>query len=48
MYDRAYTMMKKRCITPVNIQTAQRNAKQQFREMLKAMGFNNVKIEFEK
>ena len=47
MYDRAYTMMKKRCITPVNIQTAQRNAKQQFREMLKAMGFNNVKIEFE-
>ena len=48
MYDRAYTMMKKRCITPVNIQTAQINAKQQFREMLKAMGFNNVKIEFEK
>ncbi len=48
MYDRAYTIMKKRCITSVNIQTAQRNAKQQFREMLKAMGFNNVKIEFEK
>ena len=47
MYDRAYAMMKKRCITPVNTQTAQRNAKQQFREMLKAMGFNNVKIEFE-
>lgn len=47
MYDRAYAMMKKRCITPVNIQTAQRNANQQFREMLKAMGFNNVKIEFE-
>lgn len=48
MYDRAYAMMKKRCIAPVNIQTAQRNAKQQFREMLKAMGFKNVKIEFEK
>lgn len=47
MYDRAYAMMKKRSITPVNIQTAQRNAKQQFREMLKAMGYNNVKIEFE-
>lgn len=47
MYDRAYTMMKKHCITPVNIQTAQRNAKQQFREMLKAMGFANVKVEFE-
>ena len=47
IYDRAYTMMKKRCITPVNIQKAQRNAKQQFREMLKAMGFANVKVEFE-
>jgi len=48
MYDRAYSMMKKRCLTPVNIQTAEQNAKRQFREMLKAMGFPNVKIEFEK
>ena len=48
MYDRAYSMMKKRCLTPVNIQTAELNAKRQFREMLKAMGFPNVKIEFEK
>ena len=47
MYNRAYTMMKKRCITPVNIQTAQRNAGGGFREMLKAMGFANVKVEFE-
>ena len=48
MYDRAYSMMKKRCLTPVNIQTAEQNAKRQFREMLKAMGFPNSKIEFEK
>lgn len=48
MYNRAYDMMKKRCLTPVNIQTAERNAKQQFREMLKTMGFSNVKVEFEK
>ena len=48
MYDRAYALMKKRCLTPQNIQAAERNAKQQFREMLKTMGFPNVKVEFEK
>lgn len=48
MYDRAYSMMKKRCLTPVNIQTAEQNAKRQFREMFKTMGFPNAKIEFEK
>lgn len=47
MYDRAYAMMKKRCLTPVNYQTARRNAKQQFKDMFKTMGFTNVKIEFE-
>lgn len=47
MYDRAYVMMKKRCLTPVNYQTARRNAKQQFKDMFKAMGFTNVRIEFE-
>lgn len=47
MYDRAYAQMKKRCLTPANIYAAQRNAKNQFREMLKAMGFTNVKVEFE-
>ena len=48
MYDRAYALMKKRCLTPQNIQAAERNAKHQFREMLKTMGFPNVKVEFEK
>ena len=47
MYDRAYAMMKKRCLTPVNYQTARRNAKQQFKDMFKTMGFTNVRIEFE-
>ena len=47
MYNRAYEMMKKRCLTPANIGTAQRNAKQQFRNMLKAMGFTNARVEFE-
>lgn len=40
--------MKKRCLNRTNIYTAQANAKTQFREMLKAMGFKNVKIEFGK
>ena len=47
MYDRAYVMMKKRCLTPVNYQTARRNAKQQFKDMFKTMGFTNVRIEFD-
>ena len=47
LYDHAYAQMKKRCFTPANIRIAQRNAKQQFRDMFKAMGFPNARIEFE-
>lgn len=47
LYDRAYAQMKKRCLTPTNIRIAQRNAKQQFRDMFKAMGFPNARVEFE-
>lgn len=46
LYDRAYSQMKKRCLTPANIRIAQRNAKQQFRDMFKAMGFPNTRVEF--
>lgn len=46
LYDRAYAQMKKRCHTPANIRIAQRNAKQQFRDMFKAMGFPNTRVEF--
>lgn len=47
LYDRAYVQMKKRCLTPANIRIAQRNARQQFRDMFKAMGFSNARVEFE-
>ena len=47
MYDRAYTQMKRRCMSPANIKTAQENAKVQFGEMLKAMGVKNAKVDFE-
>ena len=47
LYARAYAQMKKRCLTPANIRIAQRNARQQFRNMFKAMGFPNARVEFE-
>ena len=47
LYDRAYAQMKKRCLTLANIRIAQRNARQQFRDMFKAMGFPNARVEFE-
>lgn len=47
LYDRAYAQMKKRCLTQANIRIAQRNARQQFRDMFKAMGFPNTRVEFE-
>lgn len=48
MYDRAYAKMKRRCLNAVNITAAEDNAKAQFRQMLKAMGYTNIKVEFEK
>ncbi len=46
MYERASAAMKRRCLTQENIQTAQNNAKIQFGEMLKAMGYKYVRVEF--
>ncbi len=47
MYGRAYDKMKKRCLTKENIESAEENASRQFYRMLKAMGFENIKIRFE-
>lgn len=47
MYKRAYAKMKARCLTKENIESAQDNAKRQFTQMLKAMGFEHVNISFE-
>lgn len=46
MYKRAYRKMKARCLTKENIENAQENAKRQFEQMLKAMGFDYVNIRF--
>lgn len=47
MYNRAYTAMKKRCLSPTNMATAKSNAQSQFFNMLKTMGHSNVKVRFE-
>ncbi|MCD8203080.1 MAG: DUF4230 domain-containing protein [Prevotella sp.] len=46
MYQTAYRKMKERCLTQENIATAEKNAKLQIFRMLKAMGYENVKITF--
>lgn len=48
MYDRAYSAMKKRCLSANNISKAEDNAITQFYRMLKAMGFSNVKVSIDK
>lgn len=48
MYRKAYRQMLHRCLTPANIKTAQDNAEAQFGKMLKAMGYKNVIVEFER
>ena len=47
LYERARTMMRKRCMTKANINTAEENAKEQFSKMLTSIGNKNVKVTFE-
>ena len=44
LYNRAYRMMLARCMTPENIKTAEANARQQFTQFLKAMGYKHVRV----
>lgn len=48
LYRKAYRQMIAHCLTPENLRSAQDNADEQFRKMLKAMGFNYVSIDFER
>lgn len=47
MYRRAYALMKKNCLTPKNIRTAQNNAESQMQNVMKSLGFRVVTIRFE-
>lgn len=44
LYKRAYYNMRKRCLTPENIKSAEENASTQFYKLLKTMGFQNVVV----
>lgn len=44
LYNRAYKKMLARCMTAENIMIAEKNAKQQFTQFLKAMGYKNVEV----
>lgn len=48
LYNRAYQKMLKRCFTKENIATTENNARKHFEKMLNAMGYKNVRVEFEK
>lgn len=48
LYRKANRQMRAHCLTPENLRCAQDSADQQFRKMLKAMGFNYVSIDFER
>lgn len=48
LYRRACDVMRKRCLTPANIKSAQTNACTQFAGLLRSMGFDNVSVRFRK
>ena len=47
MYDRAVQKMRQRCLTKKNYATAQLNAKEQFGQMLRSMGFEKTRVEID-
>lgn len=48
LYDIAHRKMLQRCMTRENIDVARENARRQFTQLLKSMGYKNVSVEFEK
>ena len=48
LYNRAYQKMFARCVTPQNIATAEENARQQFAQLLRSLGFEKVWVNIEK
>ena len=48
LYKQAYRKMTAHCLTPTNLKTAEDNARESFRKMLRSMGYKNVDIRFKK
>ena len=46
LYKRAYRKMLKRCFTPENIKIAEENARQQFMQFLRSMGYKKIRVGF--
>ena len=44
MYKKAYSLMKAHCLTKENLQAAEANGEEQMRNMMRSMGFKNIKI----
>ena len=44
MYKKAYNQMKAHCMTKENLQAAETNGEEQMRNMMRSMGFKNIKI----
>ena len=47
LYHKAYRQMVAHSLTKENMETARQNAEEQFRQMMKAMGFRYIDIKFE-
>ncbi len=47
LYKKAYGKMLKHCMTTENIQSARQNGEAQFRNMMKAMGYNHIRIRWQ-
>ena len=47
LYKKAYRMMRQHCMTNENLRAAEANGEEQFRNMLRSMGYKHVRITFE-
>ncbi|MBQ6377516.1 MAG: DUF4230 domain-containing protein [Prevotella sp.] len=47
LYKKAYRMMRRHCMTNENLRAAEANGEEQFRNMLRSMGYKHVRITFE-
>jgi len=47
LYKRAYQKMLSHCVTPENIQVARQNGEEQFRRLMKSMGYEHIAIKWE-
>ena len=48
LYKLAYRKMFAHCLTPTNLNTAEENARESFRKLLRSMGYQKVDIKFRK